>query len=64
MEEKIEDMELKFHTDLKKGLTNRQIELNRKEYGDNQLKEKKHENFFVKFLKGFKDTHVIKTQWL
>ena len=59
MEEKIENMELKFHTDLKKGLTNRQIELNRKEYGDNQLKEKKHENFFVKFLKGFKDTLIL-----
>lgn len=59
MEEKIEDLKFKFHTDLKNGLTNRQIELNRKEYGDNQLKEKKHENFFVKFLKGFKDTLIL-----
>ena len=44
-----------FNTDLEKGLTNEQVEKNRKEYGLNELKAKKKKSLVIKFLEQFKD---------
>ena len=59
MQQKLEELEQLFSTNFNTGLTDFQIEKNRKLYGENTLKAKKKTNIFVKFLKGFKDSLII-----
>ncbi len=64
MEEKwyakeIDEIEKKLHTDKEQGLTLEQVEQNRKQYGTNELKERKKKSILVKFLEQFKDFMII-----
>ncbi|MDE7161284.1 MAG: HAD-IC family P-type ATPase, partial [Anaeroplasmataceae bacterium] len=59
MQQKTEDLIQQYQTNIEKGLSKTGIEKNRKLYGENTIKEKKKTNFFVKFLKSFKDTLIL-----
>jgi len=48
-----------FNTNLENGLTKEQVEINRKEYGLNELKAKKKKSLIIKFLEQFKDFMII-----
>ncbi len=54
----IEELFMKYHSG-EEGLSSATVEKNRKAYGQNQIEEKKKTNFFVKFLKSFKDSLII-----
>ena len=56
-ETKLIEEELK--TNLNEGLTSKQVEEKRQEYGFNELKAKKKKSLFVKFLEQFKDFMII-----
>ncbi len=49
----------KLNTDIKSGLTNDEARSRLREYGKNELKEKKKKNIFVKFLEQFNDFMII-----
>ena len=59
MQQKLDELIKEYHSNLKTGLTKTSIEKNRRAYGENKIKEKKKTNFFVKFLKSFKDTLIL-----
>ena len=59
MQQAIEELISEYHSHSKNGLSKRSIEKNRKQYGENQIKEKKMTNIFVKFLKSFKDSLIL-----
>lgn len=53
------EVENKLHTDRKKGLTTKEAQKRKKEYGDNLLKEKKKESLLKRFIDQFKDFMII-----
>ena len=55
----ISDTAEKLKTDIKNGLTNEEARNRLKEYGKNELKEKKKKNIFIKFLEQFNDFMII-----
>ena len=58
MQKRTEELFDEFHSNLN-GLQPLDIEKNRKQYGENVIREKKKTNFFVKFLKSFKDSLIL-----
>lgn len=58
MQKCTEELFDEFHSNLN-GLQPLDIEKNRKQYGENVIREKKKTNFFVKFLKSFKDSLIL-----
>ena len=59
MQKKLEVLEKEFVSDIQKGLTDEQVEINRQTYGVNQLEEKEKTPWIVKFLLQFKDPLII-----
>lgn len=59
MQQSIQELILEYHSHQQNGLSQRNVEKNRKQYGENQIKEKKKTNIFVKFLKSFKDSLIL-----
>lgn len=59
MQYKLQDLEREFNTNLKGGLSDSQIEINRLKYGKNSLKEKKKTPIIIKFFSEFKDPLII-----
>jgi len=55
----IDETEKILQTNIKKGLSNSQVEENRKKYGTNELEAQKKKSIFVKFLEQFKDFMII-----
>ncbi len=55
----IEETEKILQTNIKKGLSNSQVEEHRKKYGTNELEAQKKKSIFVKFLEQFKDFMII-----
>lgn len=55
----LQDIVSEFKTNTVSGLSLKQVEENRKIYGENKLKEKKKKSLFIKFLSQFKDLMVI-----
>ena len=55
----LDSVRRKLNTNLKMGLTNEEVEKREKEYGKNQLKGKKKEPLWLKFLKQFNDFMII-----
>ena len=53
------EVERKMGTNIRTGLTTRQVEERRKKYGVNQLQEQKKENIIIRFLKQFNDFMII-----
>ena len=53
------EVERKMGTNIRAGLTTRQVEERRKKYGVNQLQEQKKENIIIRFLKQFNDFMII-----
>lgn len=49
----------KLHTNIKTGLTNDEARSRLKEFGRNELKEKKKKNIFIKFLEQFNDFMIL-----
>lgn len=58
MQKRTEELYDEFHSN-PNGLQPFDIEKNRKQYGENVLREKKKTSFFVKFFKSFKDSLII-----
>ena len=54
-----EEVEEDLQTDLRKGLSNEEVEKIREKYGLNELKAKKKKSLFQKFLDQFKDFSII-----
>ena len=52
-------IEKEFNTNINEGLTSKQVEEKRQEFGYNELKAKKKKSLFVKFLEQFKDFMII-----
>ena len=48
-----------YNSDKELGLTNKQVEENRRKHGSNELEQKKKKSTFVKFLEQFKDFMII-----
>lgn len=57
--QKLQDIVNEFNSDTLNGLNSKQVEENRKKYGENKLEGKKKKSIFVKFLSQFKDVMVI-----
>lgn len=55
----VHDTAEKLNTDVKNGLTNEEARSRLKEYGRNELTEKKKKNIFMKFLEQFNDFMII-----
>ena len=55
----IKEVESKLQTDLQQGLSDDEITVRLKKYGENKLQEPKKESVFVKFLKQFNDFMII-----
>ena len=53
------EVESKLQTDLQQGLSDDEITVRLKKYGENKLQEPKKESVFVKFLKHFNDFMII-----
>ena len=53
------EVESKLQTDLQQGLSDDEITVRLKKYGENKLQEPKKESVFVKFLKQFNDFMII-----
>ena len=56
---KIDEITRKLKTNLKIGLTDKEVEERIKKYGNNVLKDKKKDNLIFKFIKQFKDFMII-----
>ena len=54
-----EEIRRKLRTDFSYGLTQKEAERRRIEYGENKLAEKKKTNLFIKFLLQFNDFMII-----
>ena len=59
MQKKLNELESEFKTNLESGLLDEQVVTNRKNYGENILKEKKKAPLILKFLLEFKDPLII-----
>ena len=57
--EDLKVLEQKFKTNFETGLPQEQIDVNRQEFGANELESKKKQSLFVKFLLQFKDILII-----
>lgn len=55
----ISEIERKLKTNIYSGLKDEEIEARIKQYGKNELKDKKTESIFIKFIKQFKDFMII-----
>ena len=55
----IREVEKNFRTNISYGITNEEAENRIKKYGKNELKDKKKESIFIKFLKQFNDFMII-----
>ncbi len=55
----IKEVEKELKTDISNGLNTNEIDKKIEEFGYNELKEKKKESLFIKFLKQFKDFMII-----
>ena len=55
----VEEVESELKTNQSKGLTSQVVEENRAKYGLNELKEKKKDSLFKKFMAQFKDFSII-----
>ena len=55
----IQEVQRKFRTNLKDGLTKEEAEIRKKEYGPNKLEESKKENLFIRFIKQFNDFMIM-----
>ena len=53
------EVEKNLRTNIKKGLTQKQVEERKQKYGANQLEQPKKENIVIKFLKQFNDFMII-----
>ena len=55
----ISQVEKELETNIKEGLTEKQVKARYEKYGMNELKQKKKKSLFVKFLEQFKDFMII-----
>lgn len=55
----IPEVEKGLHTNIQRGLTDKQVEERKQKYGLNELEGQKKENLFIRFLKQFNDFMII-----
>ena len=53
------EIERKLNTNIKNGLTNKEVQARQERYGKNKLNEKKKESIIVRFIKQFNDFMII-----
>ena len=55
----LREVEKNLKTNISYGITNEEAESRLKQYGKNELKDKKKESFIIKFIKQFNDFMII-----